>query len=174
VNDSEQVWTIPPERTKNKLAHEVPLARPFADLLASIPRSGDYVFKTGRTGDKPLNSFTLAKQRLDVAISNLAQEATKSRRNVSDEVPGLAHWTLHDLRRTVRTRLSKLGVQPEIAERVIGHVPTGIRAVYDLHQFREEKRQALAQWVNELASILNPTDKVVILETGQKRRPPRR
>jgi integrase len=169
VNDSEQVWTVPPERTKNKLAHEVPLARPLADLLVSIPRSGDYVFKTGRTGDKPLNSFTLAKQRFDAATSNLGQEATKGRRNASDEVPSLPHWTLHDLRRTVRTRLSKLGVQPEIAERVIGHVPTGIRAVYDLHQFREEKRAALAIWAQSLANIIDPSDKVVALPVAQRR-----
>jgi integrase len=175
VNDSEQVWTIPPERTKNKLAQEVPLVRPFADLLASIPRSGDCVFKTGRTGDNALNSFTLAKQRLDEVISNLGQEATEGRRNASDEVPGLPHWTLHDLRRTVRTRLSKLGVQPEIAERVIGHVPTGVRAVHDLHQFREEKRVALAIWAQSLANIIDPSDRVVAVAlAANMRKPPRR
>ena len=77
-----------------------------------------------------------------------------------------ARWRLHDLRRTMRTHLSKLGITPENAERVIGHVPTGVRAVYDLHQYREEKRNALALWAQSLASIVNPSDKVVVLSRG--------
>jgi hypothetical protein len=69
----------------------------------------------------------------------------------------------------MRTRLSKLGVVHEIAERVIGHVPSGVRAVYDRHQFREEKRVALARWAQSLANIINPSDKVVVLSPGGPR-----
>jgi hypothetical protein len=68
LDAKEGVWTIPAERTKNKLPHEVPLFPVLTELLASIPIIGDSVFKTGRTGDKPLNSFTVAKERLDAAI----------------------------------------------------------------------------------------------------------
>jgi hypothetical protein len=32
-------------------------------------------------------------------------------------------WTLHDIRRTVRTGLGKLGVAPHIAEAVLNHLP---------------------------------------------------
>ena len=170
IDSKERVWTIPPERTKNKLPHEVPVVAPLSALLASIPEGGDYIFKTGRIGDKPVNSFTLAKQRLDTAILVGRQkdaEAQGGRKAKADPMP---HWTLHDLRRTMRTRLSKLGVDAETAERVIGHVPAGVRAVYDRHQFREEKRKALALWGQSLAGIVDPLDKVVVLSRGRPKR----
>ena len=70
----------------------------------------------------------------------------------------MPHWTFHDLRRTMRTRLSKLGIEPEIAERVIGHVPGGVRSTYDLHQFQAEKRHALERGRNRSgASSRRPT-----------------
>jgi hypothetical protein len=70
----------------------------------------------------------------------------------------------------MRTKLSELHVDAETAERVIGHVPTGFRAVYDRHQFREEKRKALALWGQSLASIIDPSDKVVVLSRGRPKR----
>jgi integrase len=163
VDCKDRVWTIPPERTKNKLPHEVPLFPALSALLASIPEGGDYIFKTGRIGDKPVNSFTLAKQRLDATILVGGRKEAEERGGRKAKVEPMPHWTLHDLRRTMRTRLSKLGVKPEIAERVIGHVPSGVRAVYDRHEFREEKRKALALWGQSLASIIEPSDKVVVL-----------
>ena len=161
--------SIPAERTKNKLPHEVPLFPALTELLASIPIIGDNLFKTGRTGDKPLNSFTVAKERLDAAILDGRRRDAEAQGGRVRKVEAMPHWTLHDLRRTMRTRLSKLGVVPEITERVIGHVPSGVRAVYDRHQFREEKRVALARWAQSLANIVDPSDKVVVLSPGGPR-----
>ena len=73
-------------------------------------------------------------------------------------------WTLHDARRTFCTRLSLLQVDSEIAERLIGHVPAGIRAVYDVHEYRAEKATAMRRWSQHLQQILNPPkDKIVKL-----------
>ena len=70
----------------------------------------------------------------------------------------------------MRTRLSKLGIEPEIAERVIGHVPGGVRGTYDLHQFQAEKRHALEAWAQSLSRIVAPPEdgKVVELRRGQR------
>jgi integrase len=67
-------------------------------------------------------------------------------------------FTLHDLRRTVRTGLAKLGIRPDIAERCLNHAQPGIIATYDTHQYLEEKRDALTQWADHLegASRGNP------------------
>jgi hypothetical protein len=48
-----------------------------------------------------------------------------------------------------------VGVEPRDCRTNINHVPTGIRAVYDLHQFWEEKRAALAQSHNLQASSIH-------------------
>jgi integrase len=62
-------------------------------------------------------------------------------------------FTLHDLRRTVRTGLAKLGIRPDIAERCLNHAQPGIIATYDTHQYLDEKRDALTQWADHLQAF---------------------
>ncbi len=67
---------------------------------------------------------------------------------------GIEAFTLHDLRRTCRTGLAKLKVEPHIAERVLGHAQERIRATYDTHAYIDEKRAALEQWSAHLAGLI--------------------
>jgi integrase len=62
-------------------------------------------------------------------------------------------FTLHDLRRTVRTGLAKLGIRPDIAERCLNHAQPGLIATYDTHHYLEEKRDALTQWADYLQAL---------------------
>ena len=62
-------------------------------------------------------------------------------------------FTPHDLRRTLRTRLAEIGVSDVIAERVLGHKLQGLLAVYNLHKYDSEKRQALTRWEVKLSEI---------------------
>jgi hypothetical protein len=76
-------------------------------------------------------------------------------------------WTLHDLRRTCRTGLGKLGVPSRIAELCINHTRGGIEAVYDRHTYQREIAQALALWADHvLATVENRARKVVPLRTA--------
>ncbi len=43
----------------------------------------------------------------------------------------VAPWTIHDLRRTARSLMSRAGVSSEHAERVLGHVIGGVEGVYN-------------------------------------------
>jgi hypothetical protein len=62
----------------------------------------------------------------------------------------------------VRTGLAGLRVDPDIAERVIGHVIGGVRGVYDRHAYFDEKRDALERWAAHLAGVIQPDpDRVV-------------
>jgi hypothetical protein len=45
----------------------------------------------------------------------------------------------------------------DITERIINHVPAGVRAVYDRHDFRDEKREGLERWANHIAGIIKMT-----------------
>ena len=55
----------------------------------------------------------------------------------------LSPFTVHDLRRTARTHLAALGVAPYVAEMCLNHKPKGIEAVYNVHDYFEERRAAL-------------------------------
>jgi integrase len=71
------------------------------------------------------------------------------------------HFTPRDLRRTMRTNLSKLNVQPHIAERCLNHSLGKILETYDTHDFLDERREALEKWSQV---ILGKHENVVELE----------
>ena len=96
-------------------------------LLEDLPFKAGYVFSASG-GEKPYANVVKPKRTLD-------------RRS------DVTSWTLHDLRRTLRTGLSRLGIRPDISERVIGHSVGGrLGQTYDTHEFRAEKLAALTAW----------------------------
>jgi integrase len=145
-----KLWTIPESRFKSDRKHIIPLSLDAVALLADMPRwtEGDFVFST-REGRIPLNSFSKAKTRLDVLV---AAELGR--------VP--EPFVIHDLRRTMRTRLSQLRVSTEVAELVIGHSLKGLHAVYNQHDFLDERREALDQWGARLRAIVTPPPENVV------------
>ena len=71
-------------------------------------------------------------------------------------------WRVHDLRRTARSLLSRAKVDPDIAERVLGHALPGIRRVYDKHAYLSEKRDALERLAELIKSIVEPSPSKVV------------
>jgi integrase len=66
VDLKSRIWTIPKERAKNGVEHQVPLSNPAIALLSDLPRiSGgmDWIFTT--TGITPPSGFSRAKTNLD-------------------------------------------------------------------------------------------------------------
>ncbi len=58
--------------------------------------------------------------------------------------------------------MSRAGVSSDIAERVLGHVPAGVKGVYDRYAYLTEKKQALETLADEVARILHePLPKVI-------------
>jgi integrase len=132
------LWVIPGSRTKTGTIHEVPLSSMAVDLLSSLPRfAGDFVFSVNG-GRGAINGFSQLKNTIDARTA------------------GLADWRFHDLRRTARTNLASLGVSPFIAELILGHQQKGVHAVYDVHTYQTEKREALERWANRLRDIVTP------------------
>jgi hypothetical protein len=74
----------------------------------------------------------------------------------------LPHWVNHDIRRTVRSQLSRLKVTEEAREAVMAHARPGIKGVYDLYDYFSEKREALELWAARLRSIVDPPSGDVI------------
>jgi integrase len=134
------VWLLPAARNKVKQD----LARPLSDaaqkLVSGLPKIGRYVFTF--SGVKPLSGFVMPKARLDAAS-------------------GVKGWTLHDLRRTARSLLSRAGIAPDLAEMCLGHVLTGVRGTYDRHEYHGEKKHAFEALAAQIARIVDPQDNVV-------------
>ena len=65
-------------------------------------------------------------------------------------LPGFERFCVHDFRRTARTHLAALGVDPHIAERSLNHKIKGVEGIYNRHDYFEERGKALALWVSFL------------------------
>jgi integrase len=149
-------WTLPAARNKTK----VDLVRPLsAAAVASLPeRGGPFVFSTD--GEAPISGFSKFKLAFDRAV------ATELRKH-DPEREALANWTLHDLRRTARSLMSRAGVQPDHAERCLGHVIPGVRGTYDRHRYAAEMARAYEALAALVAGIVDPQDNVVQLRAGE-------
>jgi integrase len=144
INFEAGIWTVPPQRVKKTKRdtdpppHKIPLTDKAREILRALHELhlGDYVITT--TGDAPFSGFSKAKRAFDKTC------------------PGLPRWTLHDLRRTARTLLSRAGVPNDDAERCLAHVLTGVRGVYDRHDYTPAVRTALTVLALTVEAILNP------------------
>lgn len=147
-NIEDGVWTLPTEAREKNNPGSLKLSRMVLDIIEAQTKIADcpYVFP-GRTKG-PMAGFSPLKRELDKAV----------------DIP---HWTLHDLRRTSRSLMSRAGVRSEHAERVLGHVIPGVEGVYDRHAYGEEKGAALEALANTVDLILNPPKgNVVSLAAG--------
>jgi integrase len=152
----EVLWTIPAKRYKSGRPNTVPLSSQARAILDALPRFGAFVFTT--TGKTPFSGFSKAKARLDaLVLADLGK---------SDCEAKLPNWTLHDLRRTSRSLMSRAGVPADHAERVLGHAIAGVRGTYDRHEFATEKHDALVKLGALVARIVSsPADSVAALRS---------
>ena len=129
-------WHLSGADTKNKQLHITPLSKQAMALVERLlKQDGEFLIKTGRTGDKPVNGFSKAKAQLD-------------------RLSGVQDWKFHDIRRTVATNLSKLGVDRFLLQRIVNHTDSGVTAIYDRYSYLEEKREALQRWADRLDDII--------------------
>jgi integrase len=144
-------WILPAARNKVKVDLIRPLSPAALDILNRVPRidGGEFVFSN--TGRRPFSGLSKAKKRFDKAA-------------------GVYGWTLHDIRRTARSLMSRAGVNSDHAERCLGHVIGGVRGVYDRHQFYNEKRDAYAALAAQIDRIVNPVDNVTEMPAARKSR----
>ena len=130
------LWTIPDTRYKTKVGITLPLSRAAMKVLEELPRivGCEYAFTTN--GRAPISGFSGFKLRLDMSS-------------------GVTGWRFHDLRRTARSLLSRAGVNPDIAERCLGHIIGGPRGVYDRHPYIDEMRQAFEDLAKQIKKIVS-------------------
>jgi integrase len=164
-----KVWVIPAERMKGKNAgkkqarpHAVPLIDDMLAVLESVPRfkDGNFVFST-RAAKAAVWMGTTPKERLDKQM-RLTLRAMERKRGEDYRAVELNHFVNHDVRRTVRSQLSRLKIAEEVREAVLAHARPGIKKVYDAYGYLDEKREALELWAARLKQILNPPPNNVV------------
>jgi len=140
-NPRDATLLIPPERYKSGRDLLVTLPEAAISIIGELPRwnAGDFILST-TNGDKPIAG--VARKTLDRL--HIAAEERLGR--------PMKRFALHDLRRTVRTHMSRLGVSDVVAELVLGHSLKGLQARYNVYGYADEKRRALELWAHELSA----------------------
>jgi integrase len=145
------LWILPASRSKTKVEVMRPLSKAVRGILDEQPQIDDssYIFSTGV--GTPLRTFSKAKRALDLAS-------------------GTSNWTLHDLRRSARSLLSRAGVNVDVAERVLGHAIPGVRGTYDRHKYLVEMEHALEALSSLVERIVAPPTAVAHITEARTRR----
>lgn len=142
-------WTIPGERTKNGIGYVLPLSPlALAELRAVWPENGPAADHKllGRVKGSGFRGFGKLKDRVDKAAK-------------------VAGWRWHDLRRTARTGMTRLGVPRDHAEAAINHVSgrSKLERTYDRHDYAPEVIAALTLWQGHVAGLVGQAAEVVSL-----------
>ena len=67
---------------------------------------------------------------------------------------GIKRWTPHDLRRTFATRVASIpNMGLHIVEKLLNHKLQGVLAVYNKHDYWNERVQALETWASSLSGL---------------------
>jgi len=141
-------WALPAFRNKTKVDLARPLSAAAQSVLARVPRLAGCPFVFSTDAKNPISGFSRFKQKFDKSC-------------------GVTGWTLHDLRRTARSLMSRAGVNSDHAERCLGHVIAGVRATYDRHEYYAEKQRAFEALAAQIERIVNPNENVVAIGSAR-------
>jgi integrase len=140
-------WILPAARNKTKVELVRPLSRAAVAILNECPRECPWVFSM--RGVAPI-------------AGNISDA-----KPIFDKACGVTGYTIHDLRRSSRSLMSRAGVDADIAERCLGHVIPGVRGTYDRHEYHREKQRAYELLAGLIDRIVRGDAKIVPIR-GQK------
>jgi integrase len=138
INLERGEWEIPPEHSKTGAGQIVYLSQQAIAILEQLRpavRRVGYVFPAlGSNGNTPIGQSTMNR-----ALDHIQ--------------PGMAHFTVHDLRRTGATRLSEMGFQPDWIEKALNHKLHGVRGIYNRAEYADQRRKMLQAWADALECL---------------------
>lgn len=154
----EKVWKLSPERTKTSSGITIPIPdeiTPWFKELAVRANGSEYLFPSRRASKR---RGYISSDTLNHALAKLFGMKVDSKKkplpNKLGEA-GIAHFVVHDLRRTCRSLLASNGVPPHIAERCLNHKLRGVEGIYDRYDYFEERREALIQVAKKIVPLVN-------------------
>ena len=149
IDLEKRLWALPAERTKNKMKHTVPLSPQAVEVIEEAMASSwsdEYVFPAAR------GYGHLAASGLSQVIKRVFE---------SEDRP-----TVHDIRRTVGTRLSESNSRL-IVDKVLNHADRSVGGIYDRYTYDKEKRTALEGWARRLDRIVTGDNESNVVEMNQ-------
>jgi integrase len=124
---------IAAERAKTGARHEIPLTTSMRAILSAQPRTTSPLIFPGRS---------------NMRMAGWSKLVPRAQRESGVD------FRLHDLRRTVRTLMSRLGVSEETAELAIGHVRRGLIGTYNKDQAWASRADAFEKVSGHITQVV--------------------
>ena len=128
-------WNAPQTDTKNKRLHSVPLSGLVQRVLHPRQQTG-FVFPGKRNG------HIAAKQTLQKKII---------------EAGAMSDFFYHGVRHIAETKMAEIKIPSHLRDMLLDHAPDrGSGRGYDHHEYKDEMRDAIEQWSDYLAQLVQP------------------
>jgi integrase len=133
-----------------------PLALETLHELKRLAGGSAYVFPARKMQNRMIPHIDL--NTLNAALS----------KHIKPKLKDVPNFTIHDFRRTARTHLAALGVDPFVAERCLNHKLKGVEGIYNRHDYFDERKKALEMWARLLSALEDgrADDNVLPLKKG--------
>jgi integrase len=145
VNFDTGEWLVPPENAKTAKPHIVYLSKQVAEMfreLKALAGSSELVLPSRGSLKRPFHGSALNKALVGLTFD-------------------MDPLTIHDLRRTGATLLTEKGFDRDVIEKALSHEHQGIRAVYIVAEYAEQRKKMLQWWADYVDSIVNESKVVV-------------
>ncbi|HGJ5879153.1 MAG TPA: tyrosine-type recombinase/integrase [Arsenophonus nasoniae] len=143
------IWTVPPENHKTGRKSKKPIIRP-------IISAAEELIKTAKKLSHGSDYLFIVSEGKPLCVGGHTVFITTLNKKMASRFDNYVHWSIHDLRKTMRTGVAEL-TQPHVAEIMLGHKLPGVWQVYDKHIYLEEQREAYERWWNKVNQIVYPS-----------------
>ncbi|MGB8991376.1 MAG: tyrosine-type recombinase/integrase [Desulfobaccales bacterium] len=147
IDLQEKWWTIPAEKTKNRLPHRVPLSMLAIEILEAAK---NLVLDSRWVFPSPRGAGHITPTAVDHAL------------RIDLNTLEIDNCTPHDLRRTAASLMTGMGTSRLVVFKILNHVERGVTSVYDRNSYDLEKRQVLESWAHKLKNIIEGTESNVV------------
>ncbi|MEZ9140008.1 MULTISPECIES: tyrosine-type recombinase/integrase [unclassified Shewanella] len=163
-----QLWHLPANRTKTKVAITIPLSNhiiPWFKELYVKANGSEFLLPSRRINkpDKNKPKSHISNDTLNHALAKMFGQKVDSKKKPSENFLGLAgieHFVIHDLRRTCRSLLAEIGVSNDVAERCLNHKRGRIEDIYDHYDYLKERTEALEKLASMVAPMVNDENNI--------------
>ncbi|QBY43539.1 site-specific integrase [Arsenophonus nasoniae] len=142
------IWTVPPENHKTGRKSKKPIIRPI------IPAAEELIKTAKKLSYGSYYLFTVSEGKA-LCMGGHLSFVNGLNKKMAHKFENYTHWSIHDLRKTMRTGVAEL-TQPHVAEIMLGHKLPGVWQVYDKHTYLEEQREAYERWWTKVNQIVYP------------------
>jgi integrase len=145
VHLDEGLWEIPAENSKTGKPHLVFLSRQSVEIfreLQFLSGTSPLVLPGRSSLDKPF-----AHNALNHALDGVTFP--------------IAHFTIHDMRRTASMLLHERGFVSDVIEKALNHTMGGVRSVYNRAEYADQRRDMLQWWGDYVDSLAVGSTNVV-------------